>query len=181
MTRCSSSTVVNVPVITQRRLYSGRASDSVHCQSRGQTSCATGHGTRLSAMVVYVAMSGFFDAFCVIFRAPPVVPELSASFWSPRRRRVLRCRGLPCQFMTVVLWRYTHHRFFRTTTTTTTPTHPHSHPYHTTTRHATPHTTPHTHTHQHAHSYTPTHRQPSTRTLVTIPRSSNSPSTRCPR
>ena len=25
------------------------------------------------------------DAFCVIFRAPPVVPELSASFWSPRR------------------------------------------------------------------------------------------------
>ena len=25
-----------------------------------------------------------FDAFCVIFRAPPVVPELSASFWSPR-------------------------------------------------------------------------------------------------
>ena len=25
------------------------------------------------------AMMGFFDAFCVIFRAPPVVPELSAS------------------------------------------------------------------------------------------------------
>ena len=47
---CSSSTVVNVPVITHRRL-------SVHRQSRGQTSCATGHGTRLSAMVVYVAMS----------------------------------------------------------------------------------------------------------------------------
>ena len=26
----------------------------------------------------------FFDAFCVIFRAPPVIPELSVSFWSPR-------------------------------------------------------------------------------------------------
>ena len=25
-----------------------------------------------------------FDAFCVIFRAPPAMPELSASFWSPR-------------------------------------------------------------------------------------------------
>ena len=23
---------------------------------------------------------GFFDAFCVILRAPPIVPELSASF-----------------------------------------------------------------------------------------------------
>ena len=40
---------------------------------------------------------GFFDAFCVIFRAPPVVPELSASFRSPRWRRVLCRRGLPCQ------------------------------------------------------------------------------------
>ena len=31
----SSSTVVNVPVIMQRRLYSGSASDSLHRQSRG--------------------------------------------------------------------------------------------------------------------------------------------------
>ena len=28
---------------------------------------------------------GLFDAFCVIFRAPPAMPELSASFSSPRR------------------------------------------------------------------------------------------------
>ena len=42
-------------MIMQRRvgLFNSRgASDSVHRQSRGQTSCATGHGTRLSAMVV---------------------------------------------------------------------------------------------------------------------------------
>ena len=32
---CSSSMVVNVPVIMQRRLHSGSASDSVHRQSRG--------------------------------------------------------------------------------------------------------------------------------------------------
>ena len=86
---------MNVPVITQRRLYSGRASDSVHRQSRGQTSCATGHGTRLSAMVVYVAMSGFLDAFCVIFRAPPAMPELSASFSSFRALTAVSARGLP--------------------------------------------------------------------------------------
>ena len=30
------------------------------------------------------AMMGLFDAFCVIFRAPPVVPELSANFSSFR-------------------------------------------------------------------------------------------------
>ena len=42
---CSSSTVVNVPVIPHRRLFSGWASDSVHRQSRGQTTCAIGHGT----------------------------------------------------------------------------------------------------------------------------------------
>ena len=35
MTSRSSSTVVNVPVITQRRLYSGSTSDSVHRQSHG--------------------------------------------------------------------------------------------------------------------------------------------------
>ena len=31
-----------------------------------------------------MAVIGLFDAFCVIFRAPPVVPELSASFSSFR-------------------------------------------------------------------------------------------------
>ena len=40
---------------------------------------------RLSGVLVMTAMSGFFGAFCAIFRAPPVIPELSASFSSPRR------------------------------------------------------------------------------------------------
>ena len=77
---------MNVPCVhTARRLYSGSASDSVHRQSPGQTSCATGHGTLL----------GFFDAFCVIFRAPPVVPELSASFFELRALTAVSARGLP--------------------------------------------------------------------------------------
>ena len=71
------------------------ASDSVHRQSRGQTSCATGHGTRLSAVVVYVAMSGVFDAFCVIFRAPPAMPELSASFFELSSAHSCECSRAP--------------------------------------------------------------------------------------
>ena len=34
------------------------------------------------------------DAFCVIFRAPPVVPELSASFSSFRALTTVSARGL---------------------------------------------------------------------------------------
>ena len=43
---------------------------------------------------VMEAMMGFFDAFCVIFRAPPVVPELSASFSSFRALTLMSARGL---------------------------------------------------------------------------------------
>ena len=80
-------------MITQRQLYSGRASDSVHRQSRGQTSCAT-------VLVLTFSNGGLcgdewvFDAFCVIFRAPPVVPELSASFSSFRALTTVSARGL---------------------------------------------------------------------------------------
>ena len=70
----------HVPVITQRRLLSGGAPDSVIACDSGHSSCATEKGTRLSALLFMVAVMGSFDAFCVIFRAPPVVPELSASF-----------------------------------------------------------------------------------------------------
>ena len=49
-----------------------------------------------------------FAHFAPFFALLRVVRELSASFLSPRRRRVLRCRGSPCQFMTLVLWTYTH-------------------------------------------------------------------------
>ena len=58
---------------------------------------------------------GGSDAFFALFR---VIPELSASFWSPRWRRVLCHRGFPCQ---LELWcrGYTRiHSGFRTTTTT---------------------------------------------------------------
>ena len=47
---------------------------------------------------------GGSDAFFALF---PVVPELSASFWSPRWRRVLRHRGLPMPISTG-LCGYTH-------------------------------------------------------------------------
>ena len=50
------------------------------------------------------------DAFCVIFRAPPAMPELSASFSSSRVLTVVSARGLlrVCQLVTTVLWIYTH-------------------------------------------------------------------------
>ena len=44
---------------------------------------------------------GFFDAFCVVFRAPPAVLELSASFSSFRALTTVSARGLqlPCQLV----------------------------------------------------------------------------------
>ena len=74
----------HVPVIMQRRLLSGSAPVSVFAVDGGHFSCATEKGTRLTALLFMVAAKGFFDACCVIFRAPPVVPELSASFPSFR-------------------------------------------------------------------------------------------------
>ena len=58
----------------------------------------------------YDGNEGFFGAFCAIFRAPPVIPELSASFSSFRVLTTVSARGLQrvCQFMTTVLWIYTH-------------------------------------------------------------------------
>ena len=41
---------------------------------------------------------GLFDAFCVIFRAPPIVPELSASFPSFRVLTTVSARGLESGF-----------------------------------------------------------------------------------
>ena len=37
---------------------------------------------------------GLFDACCVIFRAPPAMPELSASFSSFRALTAVSARGL---------------------------------------------------------------------------------------
>ena len=85
MTRRSSSTVVDVPVIMRD---SGSAPDSVH---RGYGGHSSSQQRQVLDLAV-AAMMGLFDAFCVIFRAPPVIPELSASFSSFRVQRV-------CQFM----------------------------------------------------------------------------------
>ena len=111
--------VVDMPVIVDDMVadHSGGASDTVHRLSRWTFQlCSRWYDA--SSIFLYGGDEGVFDAFCVIFRAPLVVPELSASFWSPRWRRVLRRRGLPCQ---LELWccGHTHsHRVVRTTTTT---------------------------------------------------------------
>ena len=99
------------------------------------------------------AMRGFWAFFDTIFRAPPGCLELSASFWSPRWRRVLRRRGfgvvgtpgvrlpgvLPPEVdaFAVRSFRQRHVRYKRVRTT---PTHPHPHP--TQTEPTQPHPTP---------------------------------------
>ena len=64
----------------------------------GHSCYATVLGTQL-LQLRYGSDDGFFDAFCVIFRAPPFVPELSASFWSPRALTPVSARGLLHNFM----------------------------------------------------------------------------------
>ena len=87
MTQCSSLMVVNVPLIMRD---SGSAPDSGHRELWWTLQLATETGIRLSAVAAIVV----FDAFCVIFRAPLVVPELSASFSSFRALTTARARGL---------------------------------------------------------------------------------------
>ena len=86
------STVVNVPVIMRD---SGDAPDSGHREFSVDIS-----PQRQVLDFTVAAMMGLFDAFCVIFRAPPVVPELSASFSSFRALTTVSARGLHrvCQF-----------------------------------------------------------------------------------
>ena len=67
----SFSSTVEVPRLVHRRVY-------------GHSSCTTEKGST-SRRSGYDGDEWFFGAFCAIFRAPPVIPELSASFSSPRR------------------------------------------------------------------------------------------------
>ena len=104
--------VVNVPVIIQRQVrfsstaevpqiqFTARVVDILLCNRDWYEAFIRG---------VMVAVIGFFDAFCVIFRAPPVIPELSASFSSFRALTPVSARGLQrvCQLITMVLWTYT--------------------------------------------------------------------------
>ena len=92
---------------------------------------------------------GFLDAFCVMFRAPPVVPELSASFSSFRVLTTVSARGLLAisfqllsgSFMcgqTHMLTSFPKQQQHTTTTTTTTTTqHHHNTTQHNTTQHNT--------------------------------------------
>ena len=99
------SAVVNVPVIIQRLV---RVSSTAWClrfssPPESWTSCCTTEtGTQLYQRR-YGGCEWVFDAFCIIFRAPPVVPELSASFSSFRALTPVSARGLQrvCQF---ILW-----------------------------------------------------------------------------
>ena len=53
------------------------------------------------------AVKGFFDACCFIFRAHPVVQELSASFRSPRALTPVSALRAPAQFHAQSVWTYT--------------------------------------------------------------------------
>ena len=80
----SSDKVVDMPVIVNDRvLYSGGAFQL--CNTDGYDS---------SSIFAYGGDDGLFDAFCVIFRAPPAMPELSASFSSFRALTPVSARGL---------------------------------------------------------------------------------------
>ena len=94
MSSCSSSTFFTSPVIMQRRCTVEVPQVQFSPATVGHYSCATEKGTRLSALLLMVAAKGFFDAFCVIFRASPVVPELSASFSSFRALTIVSARWL---------------------------------------------------------------------------------------
>ena len=87
--------VVDMPVIVNDSvLHSGGASNSVHRLFSWTFQLCNTDGYDASSILGYGGDEGIFDAFCVIFRAPPVVPELSASFRSPRWPTVVGHRGL---------------------------------------------------------------------------------------
>ena len=56
--------------------------------------CSTA-GYDVFSIFAYGGDDGLFDAFCVIFRAPPAMPELSASFSSLLALTPVSARGLP--------------------------------------------------------------------------------------
>ena len=82
---CSSRQVVDVPVIKQRRLRSGSATDSVHRQTPWTFQLCNRFAYGGCGGDVWMGVGrGVFGGIDAFFRAPLVVPELSASFWSPQ-------------------------------------------------------------------------------------------------
>ena len=105
--------VVNVLVIIQRQVRVSSTVEVPHNQFTARVVDILLYNRDWYAAFirgVMAAVNGLLDAFCVIFRAPPVVPELSASFSSPRALTPVSARGLQrvCELMTVVRWTYTH-------------------------------------------------------------------------
>ena len=103
---CSSSTVVDISIQLCRRGRCGAAGAAavmdvaVFTQRRslqqerclrfrsspefvGVSLCSEIDGYATFSSCVMVVLKGFFDAFCVIFRAPPVVPEVERQFSEP--------------------------------------------------------------------------------------------------
>ena len=76
-----------------RVFHSGGATDTVHRLFMWTFSCAT-NGYDVSSNFACGSDDGLFDAFCVIFRAPPAMPELSASFSSLLALTPVSARGL---------------------------------------------------------------------------------------
>ena len=118
---CSLSTVVDISTVSQRPSWCRRCSCGygrrcVHAATVSSTVevpqipfiarvcgrlVVLRDGYATFSNCVMVVMKGFFDAFCVIFRALPDVPELSASFSSFRALTTVSARGLQwvCQFI----------------------------------------------------------------------------------
>ena len=73
------------PLLCNERVFhSGGASDTVHRLFMWTFQLCNTDGYDVSSNFAYGGDDGLFDAFCVFFRAPPAMPELSASFSSPR-------------------------------------------------------------------------------------------------
>ena len=95
--------VADVPVLSLRCLQGLGASDSVHRRRQWTFLLCNRDGYTASSSVGYGGDEGFFCLFWSFFALLQVVPELSASFWSPRWRRVLCHRGLPCTIHRMLL------------------------------------------------------------------------------
>ena len=107
------SEVVNDPVIMQRHVrvsskvevpqiqFTARVVDILLCNRDWYAAFIRG---------VMAAVKGLFDAFCVIFRAPPGCPGVERQFFELSSAHNCECSRAPagCQIMTVVRWTYTH-------------------------------------------------------------------------
>ena len=93
--------VVDMPVIVNDSgvAHSRGASDSVHRQTPWTLLLWNKRRERIFQQWRYGGGEGILSGVSAFFALLRVVPELSASLRSPRRRRVLRCRGPLHHFM----------------------------------------------------------------------------------